>query len=193
MTDQAMRDDAPPATSKDRDRIDQASAALTDERGDTLLGRSVTINRPVREVYRFFRDFSNLPSFMENIVRIDVLDERRSHWVVKAPMGGTVEWTAQVTQEQPDAMIAWQSEEGAEVPNGGRVEFRDAGQRGTIVTATIVYDPPGGAIGKLVAKLFQREPGIQARRDLRRLKQFLEAGEVATGAHSRAEYDKREG
>ena len=71
-------------------------------------------------------------------------------------------------------------EEGAEVPNGGRVEFRDAGARGTVVNATIVYDPPGGTIGKVIAKMFQREPGIQARRDLSRLKQYLETGEIAT-------------
>ena len=190
MTDTAWRDDAPPATSKHREEVDQASTMLVENRGDTLIGRSVTINRPAKEVYAFFRDFANLPRFMENVVRIDALDDRRSHWVVKAPAGGTVEWNAVVTEEQPGTLIAWQSEEGAEVPNGGRIEFRDAGQRGTVVTATIVYDPPGGAIGKLIAKMFQREPGIQARRDLKRLKQYLETGEIATPAMNPKQFEE---
>lgn len=190
MSEQAPRDDAPPATSKHRDERDQATAALVENHGETLIGRSVTINRSPEDVYAFFRDFSNLPHFMENVERIDVLDDRRSHWVVKAPARGTVEWNALVTEDQPGTLIAWQSEPGAEVPNGGRIEFRDAGSRGTVVTATIVYDPPGGTIGKLIAKMFQREPGIQARRDLARLKQFLETGEVATQAVNRKQFEE---
>jgi uncharacterized membrane protein len=193
MMDQATRDDAPAATSKDSAETTGAAHALAAGRGDTVIGRSVTIARPAQEVYAFFRDFSNLPRFMENIERIEVQDDRRSHWVVKAPAGGTVEWDAVVTEDQPGTLLAWQTEEGAEVPNGGRVEFKDVGERGTVVSATIVYDPPGGTIGKLIAKMFQREPGIQARRDLARLKQYLETGEVATGAHTQAERTKREG
>ena len=180
MTDKVQTDDAPPTTSKNGGAEAKAVA------------RSVTINRPAAEVYAHFRDFSNLPTFMENIVRIDVRDDARSHWVVKAPAGKTVEWDARVTEDQPGRLIAWTSEEGADVPNSGCVEFRDAGARGTVVTATIDYSPPGGVVGKLIAKMFQREPAIQARRDLRRLKQLLETGEVATAARTRAELEKED-
>jgi uncharacterized membrane protein len=106
---------------------------------------------------------------------------------VKAPAGKTVEWDAVITEEQEDELIAWSSSEDADVPNSGRIEFRDAGDRGTIVTATIVYDPPAGIVGKLIAKMFQREPAIQARRDLRRFKQLMETGEVATSSRTRAQ------
>ena len=81
-----------------------------------------------------------------------------------------------------DRYIAWASQPGADVDNSGRVDFRDAGARGTVVTATILYDPPGGLVGKLIAKMFQREPAIQARRDLRRFKQLMETGEISTAA-----------
>lgn len=145
---------------------------------------SVTINRPVAEVYAAFRDFSALPRFMDNLVRVDTIDAARSHWVAHAPAGRTVEWDARITEEREGALIAWESEPGADVPNSGRVTFHDAGARGTVVTAQIAYDPPGGAIGKLVAKIFQREPAIQARRDMRRFKQLLETGEVATAART---------
>ena len=150
----------------------------------------MTINRPAPELYAYFRDFSNLATFMENIVRIDVRDSTHSHWVVKAPGGKTVEWDATITDERENESFTWQSAEGADVPNSGRVTFREAGARGTVVTATISYDPPAGAIGKLVAKLFQREPAIQARRDLRRFKQLMETGEVATAAWTRKQLEK---
>ena len=113
-------------------------------------------------------------------------DERRSHWVVAAPAGESVEWDSVITEDMPGEAIAWESVEGAEVKNAGRIEFRDAAPgRGTVVTATIVYDLPGGQIGQMIAKLFQREPKMQARRDLRRFKQLLETGEIATADNHR--------
>jgi uncharacterized membrane protein len=184
------RDDAPLAASKRNDAAEATIESLIDGKGSSVVGRSVTINRPVAELYRYFRDFSNLPNFMENIVSIEVRDDTLSHWVVKAPAGATVSWDARVTEEELDRFIAWASEPGADVPNSGRVDFRDAGERGTVVTATIAYDPPGGIIGKVIAKLFQREPAIQARRDLRRFKQLMETGEIATPAMNPKQYEE---
>jgi len=175
-------DDAPPTTSKLKEERANGIAAVTQSKGDDLIGRSVTINRPRDELFAYWRDFSNLPSFMDNVERIDILSDTTSHWVVKAPAGRTVEWDATITEEKAGEWIAWTSAEGADVPNSGRIEFRDAGDRGTIVTATIAYDPPAGIIGKVVTKLFQREPAIQARRDLRRFKQLMETGEIATAS-----------
>ena len=181
-------DDAPLTASKRRDVADEATEALIEAKGDTLSSKSVTIRRPRDEVFAAWRDFARLGEFMENVERIDVLDDKRSHWVVKAPGGRTVEWDARITEERPGELIAWTSEEGADVPNSGRVEFREAqADRGTIVTATLVYDPPAGAVGKIIAKLFQREPAIQARRELRRFKQLMETGEVATNARTLAQ------
>ena len=155
--------------------------------------RAVTIGRPREEVYGFFRRFSNLGRFMENVERVDELDATRSHWVVKAPAGQTVEWDAVVTRDEPGRVIAWQTEPGAQVSNRGTVEFRDApGDRGVELHATIVYEPPGGALGKLIAEMFAIEPGMQAHRDLRRLKMLLETGEIATSKAPDAapRYDK---
>lgn len=189
--DPTVADDAPLSTSKRQSTaVDAATEALIDKPAqgdaDTLIGRTVTINRPRAELFAYWRDFANLATFMENVERIEMLDGNRSHWVVKAPAGKTVEWVSTITEERDGAFIAWASESGADVPNSGRVDFRDAqAGRGTIVTATILYDPPAGAIGRLVARMFQREPAIQARRDLRRFKQLMETGEIATGARNR--------
>ncbi len=158
--------------------------AVAEERGwdnASVVGRTVTINKPRAELYAFWRDFRNLAAFMENVERVTPGDRRMSHWVVKAPAGKTVEWDAVITEEIDGEAIAWESVDGADIKNAGRVEFRDGPPgRGTEVTATIVYEAPGGDIGKLIAKLFQKEPKIQARRELRRFKQLMETGEIST-------------
>ena len=142
--------------------------------------RSVTINKPARALYDFWRDFTNFPQFMENIRSVNKLDEKRSHWVIEAPAGTSVEFDSLITEDVPGRLIAWRSEEGASVPNHGRVEFIEQdGGRSTLVRATISYNPPAGAAGRLVAKLFQREPGVQADRDLHRLKELMETGKVS--------------
>ena len=184
-------DDAPASTAKTQQGRDVATDGLIDAQGKDVVGRSVTISKPAAELFAYFRNFANLPTFMENVERIDVLDNQRSHWVVKAPGDKLVEWDARITEERDGELIAWTSEEGADVANSGRIEFTEAGARGTVVTATIAYDPPGGAIGKLIAKMFQREPAIQARRDLRRFKQLMETGEVATASRNTREFEER--
>lgn len=123
---------------------------------------------------------------MENIEQVTQLDDKRLHWVVSAPGGTTVEWDVVITEDTPGEVIAWESVKGSGINNTGRVEFKDApAGRGTEVTATIVYEPPGGDIGRLIAKLFRREPKIQARQDMRRFKQLMEAGEVSTARRYR--------
>jgi uncharacterized membrane protein len=188
MTDQ--RDDAPSSTAKHGQAATAVTDTLIEGKGSSVVGRAVTINRPAAELYAYFRDFTNLPHFMENVISIEVRDDKVSHWKVKAPAGATVEWDARITQEQPARLIEWTSEPSADVANSGRIEFRDAGARGTVVTATIAYDPPGGVIGKVIAKMFQREPAIQARRDLRRFKQLMETGEIATPAMNPKQFEE---
>lgn len=184
-------DDAPLTTSKDGDAAEKLGDRIPGIQGESVSGTTVTINRPRAELFAFWRDFANLPHFMDNVERIDVTNSMTSHWVVRAPAGKFVEWDAKITDENDGHFIAWSSADNADVPNSGRVDFRDAtGGRGTAVTATIVYDPPGGVVGKIIAKMFQREPAIQARRDLRRFKQLMETGEIATAAWTRAQHEE---
>jgi uncharacterized membrane protein len=179
--ERAERSDAPPTTAVHQRDVAHEAAEARSWHEAALVGRTVTINRPRSEVYAAWRDFRNFPSFMEHVKSVTVSDNQRSHWTIAAPGGRTVEWDSLIVADEPDNLIAWESAEGADIKNTGRIEFRDAPPgRGTEVTATIVYDPPGGDIGKLIAKLFQEEPKVQARRDLRRFKQLMETGEVST-------------
>jgi uncharacterized membrane protein len=177
--DSTPTDDAPIARSKTADP-DRA-----------LLEEAVTIRRPAGELYAFWRAQENLANVMENVVSIQKLGENRSRWTVKAPGGKEVSWESIITNDIPDRELTWQSAEGADIANSGRIRFEEAGERGTVVRATIAYEPPGGKIGQIVAKLFQREPRVQARRDLHRFKQLMEAGEIATSARNQRQRDKR--
>jgi uncharacterized membrane protein len=178
----ASAGDAPPSTAKDPN-IAATAIPVVPAGADELIGRTVTINRPRHELYDFWRDFRNLPLFMENIQSVQIIDAQRSHWCVRGPANSVIEWDSVVTEDVPGESLAWTTVEKTGVPNGGRIVFRDTDNaRGTQVTVTILYDPPAGALGKAVAKLFRREPNIQARQDLRRFKQLMETGEISTSA-----------
>lgn len=178
--ERALQSDAPLTAARHQRDVAHAAAEALDWDDAALAGRVVTINLPREQVFAFWRDFQNLPLFMDNIVRVSTIDERTTHWVVAAPADKTVEWDSLITEEIENELIVWESAPDADIKNTGRIEFSDAPPgRGTQVSATIVYDPPGGDIGKMIAKLFQKEPKVQARQDMRRLKQLLETGEVS--------------
>jgi uncharacterized membrane protein len=141
--------------------------------------KSVVVNRPVREVYRFWRNFENLPRFMDHLEGVTVIDETRSHWIAKAPAGAKVEWDAVIHNEIEDELIAWRSLPGSDVSNAGSVHFTPLGDGSqTEVRVVLSYDPPAGKVGAAVAKLLGEEPSKQVEDDLRRFKQVMEAAEA---------------
>jgi uncharacterized membrane protein len=172
MASQTSQDDAPKlAQREDKD------GALA------IVGRSVTINRPRSALYAFWRDFSNLPQFMHAVEKV-VVNGDRSTWTIKAPAGQHVTLETELVDMVENEILGWQSVEGSEIRTRGRVTFEDApADRGTVVSAEIGYEPPGGDIGRLFAKIFQAEPNIQARHELKRFKMLMETGEIATGAN----------
>lgn len=143
--------------------------------------KTVTINRSASDLYNFWHDFENLPTFMQHLKSVKVYDNNRSHWIATAPLGASVEWDAEIVSDQPDRLIAWASVEGADVDNSGFVRFQPAPQgRGTEVKVVLEYNPPGGALTGALAKLFGEEPEQQIGAELSRFKQLMEAGEIAT-------------
>jgi uncharacterized membrane protein len=143
--------------------------------------KTVTINKSPEELYRLWHNFENLPTFMKHLKHVKVYDEKRSHWIANAPLGNSVEWDAEIINDQENRLIAWASVEGADIDNSGFVRFQPAPTgRGTEVKVVMEYNPPGGVIGATVAKLFGEEPEQQIGDDLRRFKQLMEAGEIAT-------------
>lgn len=172
--DQRLPDDAP-----------LPSARSQPSRRRTATGRTITIDRPRTEIYAFWRDFKNLPQVMENVKEITAEGDL-SRWQIDGP-GRDVSLVTSVTEDVPDERIVWGATPESDIEHRGKVTFRDApGRRGTEVTLDLEYKAPGGALGRAIAKLFQAEPHLQARRDLKRLKMLMETGEIATNANRRS-------
>ncbi|GAA4010391.1 SRPBCC family protein [Sphingomonas humi] len=157
--------------------------ARNQDSGRALVGRTVTIGKPAQELYGFWRRFERFPEFMDNVREIRRIDDTLSEWIIEAPAGATVSVKTRIVEDVPGKTIAWVSEPDSQIEHEGRVEFADAPPgRGTYVRLLLRYTPPAGEIGRLLAKVLQREPNVQARRDLRRFKQLMETGEVPVNA-----------
>lgn len=142
---------------------------------------SITINKPAAELYGYWRNFKNLPRIMNHLESVTPLDGNRSHWKAKAPLGMTVEWDAEIFNEIPNELIAWRSLADAQIPNAGSVRFKSLPYaRGTEIKVELEYMPPAGKVGVVIARLLGEEPQVQIEGDLRRFKQLMEAGEIAT-------------
>lgn len=147
-----------------------------------LVSRSVTINAPRTLVWSRFRDLESWPDFSVNVERVELFGNDSARFTTRDPAGLAI-FNAGITEERVNELLAFASVPGTPVPINSRFEFRDApGGRGTEIHASIVYRPPGGSAARYAAKLTQREPGIQLRRDLKRLKSLIETGEIATNA-----------
>jgi uncharacterized membrane protein len=147
--------------------------ALSGPRG-VIVESGGTVNRPASQLYAFWRALENLPRVMQHLKSVTVLDDRRSRWVAKAPLGTTVEWEAEIINEVPDKVIGWRSIEGSTVVTAGSVNFEEDGAS-TNVRVRLQYDPPGGKLGAWVAWVFGEEPSVQVDSDLRRFKELMEA------------------
>ena len=141
----------------------------------------VTINKSREDLYHFWRNLENLPRFMRHLESVKEIDNKHSHWVAKAPAGRSVQWKAEIINEAENERIGWRSLPGSDVDNAGSVRFKTAPDgRGTIVQIALQYNPPGGVIGAMFAKLFGEEPSQQIREDMRRFKCLMETGEIPT-------------
>lgn len=139
----------------------------------------VTIDKPVGEIYSFWRNLTNLPRFMEHLESVTVLSDRVSHWVAKGPAGMNVEWDAEIVNDIPNKVIGWRSLEGSDVDNGGSVRFESRGPE-TLVKVSMQYNPPAGQLGEWIACMFGENPKKTIAQDLQRFKELMETGNITT-------------
>jgi uncharacterized membrane protein len=138
-------------------------------------------NKSIEELYQFWHDFENLPTFMKHLKSVTLINETRSHWVASAPLGNSVEWDADIITDLPNHLISWASVPGADVENSGFVRFKAAPPgRGVEVKVVLEYRVPGGALTAAIASVFGENPEQQIGDDLRRFKMLMETGELAT-------------
>lgn len=164
-------DDAPARTAKDH----------------PVAGRTITINRPRADLFAFWADFANLSQFMQSITNV-AMEGDVARWDIAGPLGQTMTLRTTMTNRRDNEYLAWQSTENSDVKASGRILFRDApAGRGTEVEAELTYHPPMGEVGRWIGKLFQTDPVIQGRRELRRFKMLMETGEIATNKNHRTQ------
>ena len=144
--------------------------------------KTINIAAPIDLVFGFFSQYENFPQVMSNVKRVLDYGTGRSHWTVAGPVGIPVEWDAELTDYVPHACIGWQSVRGSTVDNGGLINFRENSDGSTRVDIHLSYNPPGGAIGHVVARLFGSDPKSEMDADLSRVKAFLESGTPARDA-----------
>lgn len=156
---------------------DRTAPATSVEAGHGVkIEEAVTVQKPAATLFTFWRQFSNLPRFMDHLKEVTVTDRNKSHWVAKAPLGLSVSWDAEVINERPNELIAWRSLPGSDIDTAGSVHFTPAAGGGTEVRVVLKYVPPAGKLGHAAAKLFGESPDQQIRSDLRRFKQLMEGG-----------------
>jgi len=150
-------------------------------RGGTLVDESVMVNRPAAELYAYWRKLDNLPQFMKHLDSVEQTSDTVSRWKARALAGKSVTWTAEIINDIPNEVIAWRSLDGSAVVSAGSVHFDEAGAgRGTRLRVRMQYSPPWGKLGALAARMTGQDAATEVREDLRRFKQLLEAGEIAT-------------
>jgi len=162
---------------------DSGQAGQAAQHYGTRISKSLLINKSPEELYAYWHNFENLPNIMRHLKSVRVLDERRSHWIAKAPLivGSEVEWDAEVTADELNSRIAWRALPGGDIEHCGSITFvKAAGDRGTNVKVILEYSSPGGQLGRWIAKVFGEEPQQQIHDDLRNFKRMMEIGEVPT-------------
>jgi uncharacterized membrane protein len=148
----------------------------------TKIKRSIEINRPPSELYRFWRTLDNLPKIMSHLESVQVINGRFSHWRVKTLPGlPTIEWDAEIINEVENERIGWRSLNDADVDQAGSVEFEPIGDgRMTRLTVTLQYAPIAGRLGAAVSKFIGQDPDFKIADDLQRFKESMEAGNAVS-------------
>lgn len=152
--------------------------ALSGDRG-IHVREALRLERPVSDVYSFWRQLENLPRVFTHLEQVTELGNGRSHWVARGPADLGVEWDAEIINEVENKVIGWRSLPDSDVVTAGSVNFTPVrGGRATDVSVHLQYAPPAGRAGAFFARIFGREPSQTIREDLRRLKWVMEAGEI---------------
>jgi uncharacterized membrane protein len=137
--------------------------------------KTIQVHAPVEQVFDTLAHFENFPSFMRNVRSVRIHPDGRSHWSVAGPAGASVEWDSETTEFKPNELLAWRTLANAPVAHAGIIRFERVGS-GTRLDVQMTYNPPGGALGHGIAKLFGADPKRELDEDLMRLKTFVETG-----------------
>jgi uncharacterized membrane protein len=169
-----------PTKVDNQDPVQSENVSVPHEQGIHVV-RSITINRPIEELYQFWHDPARMPEVFQYVESIQMAEDNHSHWTLKLPANQKAEFDVEVYTDTPNEVISWRSLPESQMQIAGSIRFRSApGDRGTEVQLTIEFVPPGGALGKTILKLLGEAPQQYVGQFLREFKQIMETGEKAT-------------
>lgn len=158
-----------------------SAAATVDARKAIKIEEHITIDRPRDELFRLWRNFEQLPNYVDDLESVTAVGDGRTHWVASLPGGKRVEWDSELVNEIPGELIAWKTVGNPDVAHAGSVHFRDLAAGTTDVRIVVDYEPPGGRLGTLVhafTKMFGQSPDQKISGDLREFKDRVESRET---------------
>ncbi len=148
---------------------------------EPVVATSLIVNCKPEEAYRMWRDFENMPLFMNHLESVTNLDDRRSKWVAVTPIGVKLEWDIEIDTDHPGELISWHSLPGSDVNVSGSIAFRPAqANRGTLLVVAVEYRPAARSQARALMSFVGRTPSLLLRQDLRRFKALVETGEIPT-------------
>ena len=167
-------------TMEDMGRTGSMPSRLTEHEPNQLrVRKSLTINRPASELYAYWRKLENLPNFMKHVKSVTDLGDGQSHWVANVVRDIEMEWDARTTVDRPDEMIAWETMPDSMIQHRGYVKFIPV-SKGTEVSVSMEYDPPGAAVGALAGRAVRFIAEQQVKEEIRNFKRLMETGELPT-------------
>lgn len=136
---------------------------------------SIEVQAPVEKVFRYWANFENFPSFMENAEEVRMTGQDTSRWRVRGPFGKSVEFDARTTEMEPGRGIGWNTVDG-QVMTSGEARFEEVAPGRTRIEVQMNYaDPPGGRLGEAVANAIS-SPERMLREDLQNFARIVERG-----------------
>jgi len=156
---------------------DAAGHLMNDKASNVNIRINSVINKPVSEVYAFWRNLENLPKFMNHLDSVRSVSSTISEWTAKGPAGiGKISWNAEIVRDEKEQLLSWNSIEGSTIKNAGKVTFKSKGNA-TEIDVTISYHAPLGVAGESAAKLLNPYFEKMVKDDISNLKLYLESGQ----------------
>jgi len=148
---------------------------------ETDVHRSITVGQSAADCYDAWRDPDTFSQVMGHVADVEAVDTDRSRWTVHGPYGQDASWETHVVESEPGELVRWETPTDAVLPNEGAVRFETApGDRGTLVTLSVSFDPPGGTLGDRALQQLDIVPEKLAGQALGRFKSLVETGEFPT-------------
>lgn len=144
------------------------------------INKTITINAPLDQVFRFIADYQHFPNFMRSVEKVEDKGHGILRWtlVLPGPEGFRFHWNSVITRFIPDQEIAWRTEPDSMIQHAGIIKFAQGPDGATTLHIRMSYNPPGGALGHALAAAVGMDAKSLLDEELMRLKSVIETGKL---------------